>query len=52
MFLKLVICPLAAVWFVKLLCTLEAPHADKVPVAPLASLIEMAIKFVTAKLDL
>jgi hypothetical protein len=42
--LKLVICPLAALGLLKLLRHIEAPFAHKVPVAPLASIIEMGLK--------
>jgi hypothetical protein len=42
--LKLVICPLAAVGVLKLLTHVEAPYADKVPAAPLASFIEIGLK--------
>jgi hypothetical protein len=43
--LKVVICPLAALGLVKLLTHVQAPYAEKVPVAPLASIIEMGLKF-------
>lgn len=52
MFLKLVICPIAALYLVQALQHVDAPLSHKLPVAPLASLIEMAIKFASAKLDL
>jgi hypothetical protein len=42
--LKLVICPLAAMGLVKLLMHIDAPYAHKLPVAPLASVIEMGVK--------
>lgn len=42
--LKLVICPLAAMGLVKLLTHIDAPYAHKLPVAPLASVIEMGVK--------
>jgi len=45
--LKLVICPLAAAGLLKLLMHVEAPFADKLPVAPLASVIEIGIKMAT-----
>lgn len=43
--LKVVICPLAALGLVKLLTHVQAPFAEKLPVAPLASIIEMGLKF-------
>eukprot|EP00878_Enallax_costatus_P000263 GHUV01000330.1.p1 GENE.GHUV01000330.1~~GHUV01000330.1.p1 ORF type:complete len:163 (+),score=49.00 GHUV01000330.1:236-724(+) len=43
--LKVVLCPLAAVLIVRGLKQVEAPGAEKVPIAPLASVIEMAVKF-------
>lgn len=43
--LKVVICPLAALGLVKLLTHIQTPYAEKLPVAPLASVIEMGIKF-------
>jgi hypothetical protein len=49
--LKVVICPLAAAYLLKYLRSIEAPLADKVPTAPLASIIEMGIKFMAAKTD-
>ena len=45
--LKLVLCPLAAAGLIKLLLHIEAPFAEKVPVAPLASLIEIGVKMAT-----
>lgn len=42
--LKLVICPLAALALVRLLQHVEAPLSHKIPVAPLASVIEIGIK--------
>lgn len=42
--LKLIICPLAAGGLLRLLKHIEAPYAHKVPVAPLASIIEMGLK--------
>jgi hypothetical protein len=47
--LKVVICPLAAAYLLKYLRSIDTPFADKVPTAPLASIIEMGIKFATAK---
>jgi hypothetical protein len=52
MFLKLVVCPLVAVYLVAGLRHVEAPYAHKLPAAPLAGLIEMVIKFVGTKLDI
>lgn len=52
MFLRVVICPLAAVYFLKLLKHAEVPYVHKVPTAPLSTIFEMVIKFVTTKLDL
>jgi hypothetical protein len=49
--LKVVICPLAAAYILKCLRSVEAPLADKMPTAPLASILEMGIKFVAAKAD-
>lgn len=43
--LKVVLCPLAAVLIVRGLRQVEAPGAEKIPTAPLASVIEMAVKF-------
>jgi len=45
--LKLVICPLAAAGLIKLLLHIQAPFAEKVPIAPLASVIEIGIKMAT-----
>lgn len=42
--LKVIICPLAAAGLVKLLMHLQTPYAEKVPVAPLASIIEIGLK--------
>ncbi|KAF6251543.1 hypothetical protein COO60DRAFT_1558895 [Scenedesmus sp. NREL 46B-D3] len=49
--LKVVICPLAAAYLLKCLRSVEAPMADKVPTAALASIMEMGVKFVAAKAD-
>lgn len=45
--LKLVICPLAATYLLRFLRDMQTPYADKVPAAPLASVIEMGIKWAT-----
>eukprot|EP00775_Hariotina_reticulata_P002368 gene2368-2673_t len=42
--LKLVICPLAAAFLIKQLVNLHTPFAEKVPAAPIASILEMCIK--------
>lgn len=42
--LKVLICPLAAVGLVRLLQHVDAPFSHKLPVAPLASIIEIGIK--------
>ncbi|WIA31030.1 hypothetical protein OEZ86_001068 [Tetradesmus obliquus] len=49
--LKVVICPLAAAYLIKYLRSIEAPMAERLPVAPLASILEMGIKFMAAKTD-
>jgi hypothetical protein len=49
--LKVVICPLAAAYLLKYLRYVEAPLADRMPTAPLASILEMGIKFAAAKAD-
>lgn len=48
MFLRVVLCPIAAAYIIKGLVSLETPYAAKIPVAPLATVLVRAAGWLAA----